>query len=102
MKTCAESEWCIEYFNKLVVQNFSYCSNNLDAFDVFRMTVNNYLLLFEIEDFMNLLQTINTNSQVYELSDMKQIIQATAKEKFDEELDILFFANLMKFLIIAQ
>lgn len=97
LKPLADDVGETENYADIVIFSFSLCRSYTEAYELFRQQVCPSLKLFSENNFANLLAMMNSNSQIYRVNDLDELLEAVqseAEEKFGYKLDLSSYKNL--------
>ncbi|RFB33412.1 hypothetical protein [Brevibacillus sp. VP] len=80
-----------------IIRNYSRSSSYTESYELFRLQVRPSLKYFSDDQFNNLLHTMNTNSQIYHLhtiADLIEQIQSEAEKYLQKRIDMSPYKNL--------
>lgn len=97
LKRLADSVGDTENYVDIIILSFSLSRSFSEAYELFRQQVRPSLKLFSESDFTKLIVMMNSNSQIYrvhDLGELLEVIQSEIEKKFGFQIDFSLHKNL--------
>jgi hypothetical protein len=96
IKRLATSVGRMENYAEVIILSFSRSRSYIESYDLFRQQVRPSLKLFSESQFHKLLDMMNTNSQIYRLTDLAELLEVIQSEakKIGHQIDFSSYKNL--------